>query len=149
MYLPSSLDRQHAVNSCKVDTFCMILNTALASLNTRIRLILFLFTRRCNVHDPKSYNWGTTKICKLVPRACHFNSQHFSRGCHVINLTQVKVHCTCTQQPAITVSIFCVILLFPLQTNSSFESHWILRAVCSFMDKYKFQNSRPNVFTGG
>lgn len=44
---------------------------------------------------------------------------------------------------------FCVILLFPLQI-SSFESHWIVRAVCPFTGKWNSkQLSKQNMLTGG
>ena len=66
MYLPSSLDRQHAVNSCKVDTFCMILNTA---LNTRIRLISLLFTQGALYMIQMESNLAN--IYKFDPHACH------------------------------------------------------------------------------
>lgn len=49
-------------------------------------------------------------------------------------MNRVKVHCTCTRQPAITVSILCSPFVPPLQKkkkkeqqNKSFESHWIVR----------------------
>jgi len=81
-----------------------------------------------NLEKNKNMQIGTTCMPYLL-----FNSA-FQQMLSCDHWKWLKVHCTCTQQPAITCLHFCVILLFPLQI-SSFESHWIVRAVCHLIGK--------------
>lgn len=119
MYLPSSLDRQHAVNSCQVDTFCMTSNSALCIVEHQnlAHPPLFSLLTRCNVH----------KSMRIIP---------LGNDCMPKLITiSLKVHCTWT--PVMSVSIFCVIVSVPCAKRTSFESHWIIRVKTANSKVYK------------
>lgn len=114
---PSGLDRLHAVNSCKVDTFCMI-STHCAALNTRIRLISLRFTRGAlyMIQITCRLDLANT-LPKFDPHAMmpHIDLLKCSRRAYSCGIAKLihKYTAPAQNNPPLPSSFFCVILCYP------------------------------------
>lgn len=91
VYLPSSLNRQHTVNFCKLDTFCMISKNCNALHCWTPEFGSFSFSSHkvqfTWLNWPVVQNQKSTPACTLEQHACLLNvpTRHSCKCCNVIS----------------------------------------------------------------